>query len=121
MDFLAAFAYSAGSVVCHQLAERSFVTAGRQWPVCARCAGIYLWVAVGFVGWLAIRRLTARRFRRGPILTMLMVMAVPALASWLTGVVGIWDGTNAIRFALAAPLGLTAGAIVAAVTAKDLR
>lgn len=52
---------------------------------------------------------------------MLGVLAAPTAASWVGGILGIWDGTNAIRIALAAPLGLTVGMIAAAVTAKDLR
>ena len=48
-------------------------------------------------------------------------MAVPTAVSWITGVLGAWDGTNVIRFVLAAPLGLTVGAIAASVAAKDLR
>lgn len=121
MGVLAAFAYLAGSVVCHQLAQRSFVTAGAQWPVCARCAGIYLGIAIGFSAWLGLRRLITWRLRVGTMLTVLVIVALPTAVSWLTGVTGIWDGTNAIRFGLATPLGLTAGAIVAAAAAKDLR
>jgi uncharacterized membrane protein len=132
LGVLAAFAYFAGSVVCHQIAERSFVTAGRQWPICARCAGIYLGVAVGFAAWLLVRAGLARRsvgegrvkiWRPAPgsVIKILSVVAVPTLVSWGSGVLGIWDGTNTIRFMLAAPLGITAGAIAAAVAAKDLR
>ncbi|MDP2319137.1 MAG: DUF2085 domain-containing protein [Acidobacteriota bacterium] len=119
--FLSALAYLAGSVVCHQLPERSFVTAGLQWPVCARCAGIYLGVAAGFAAWWMLRRMTRLRPGGRAWLTMLAVLAAPTAASWMGGILGIWDGTNGIRFALAAPLGLTVGMIAAAVTAKDLR
>jgi uncharacterized membrane protein len=38
--------YGAGSVVCHQLAERSFQLWSAQLPVCARCTGIYAGVAM---------------------------------------------------------------------------
>jgi hypothetical protein len=38
--------YGTGSVVCHQLPERSFHVWGAQMPVCARCAGIYLGAAI---------------------------------------------------------------------------
>lgn len=120
-SFLTAFAYFAGSVVCHQIPERSFLTAGRQWPVCARCAGLYLGVAAGFAAWLVLRRLTARRVAVRTWLAVLAVMAAPTAVSWVTGVMGAWDGTNAIRFVLAAPLGLAVGAITASVAAKDLR
>ncbi len=52
---------------------------------------------------------------------MLAVVAMPTVVSWAGGVLGRWDGTNGVRFALAAPLGLAVGVIAAAVTAKDLR
>lgn len=121
LGFVVAFTYFAGSIVCHQIPQRSFVTAGRQWPVCARCAGIYLGVAAGFAAWLAVRRITVWRPTHGLLIKCLAALAVPTAVSWASGVLGIWDGTNTIRFMLAAPLGITAGAIVAAVAAKDLR
>jgi len=120
--FLAAFAYSAGAVVCHQLPERSFAWAGQQWPVCARCSGIYLGVLVGLVAWLLVRgRWRARPGDPRRTLRWLAMAAAPTAVSWISGVLGVWDGTNLIRFALALPLGMAGGAIVAAVAAKDLR
>jgi hypothetical protein len=38
--------YGAGSVVCHQLPERSFHLWSVQLPVCARCTGIYAGAAL---------------------------------------------------------------------------
>lgn len=39
---------------CHQLPERSFFFRGKQFPVCARCTGVYLGQAVALlsVKWL---------------------------------------------------------------------
>lgn len=54
-------------------------------------------------------------------MALLAAMAAPTLVSWASGVLGFWDGTNATRAVLALPLGLTVGAIVTAVAAKDLR
>ena len=125
-DFLAfatAFAYSAGAIVCHQLPERSFFLAGRQLPVCARCTGLYLGVALGLVGWLAVRRVRAggRQLQPRRALTVLWICGVPTAISWATGVLGMWDGNNATRAMLALPLGLAVGAVAAAAGAKDLR
>jgi uncharacterized membrane protein len=39
----------AGYAVCHRITERSFTIAGRQLPLCARCTGMYLGVALTFV------------------------------------------------------------------------
>jgi len=44
-QFTARLAYLAGAVICHQRPDRSFTWAGQPWPVCARCAGIYLGAA----------------------------------------------------------------------------
>jgi len=38
----AAVVYLAGGRICHQRPERSFATRDVQWPVCARCSGLYL-------------------------------------------------------------------------------
>ena len=43
---LAFAVYGAGSFICHQLPARSFHTWSAQWPVCARCTGIYFGAAV---------------------------------------------------------------------------
>jgi uncharacterized membrane protein len=39
----------AGYAVCHRITERSFTVAGRQLPLCARCTGMYLGVALSFL------------------------------------------------------------------------
>ena len=123
MDLLLAFADAVGSVVCHQIPERSFFLDGRQLPVCARCTGLYAAGALGFAGWVVERW----RSRRPPAVSSRVVLwilagaAAPTILSYLTGVTGVWDGSNAMRAWLAAPLGLTAGVVVGAVTTKNLR
>ena len=124
MELLIAFLYASGSVICHQLPERSFFLDGQQLPVCARCTGLYLSAAVGFLAWLIWK--TARGWRKfvvsaRPALAIVIVAALPTALSYLTGVVGLWDGSNVTRAVLAVPLGLSAGAVVAAVATKDLR
>jgi uncharacterized membrane protein len=39
----------AGYAICHRITERSFTVAGRQLPLCARCTGMYLGVALSFI------------------------------------------------------------------------
>jgi len=53
--------YSVGSLVCHQLPERSYSIWGAQMPVCARCAGIYVGAAVAAVFAATFRRAEALR------------------------------------------------------------
>jgi hypothetical protein len=55
--------YAAGSIVCHQVAGRSFYLWGVQMPVCARCTGIYVGGALAAIVWYAvcgINRITGR-------------------------------------------------------------
>jgi uncharacterized membrane protein len=124
MDLFIALVYAAGSVVCHQLPERSFFLDGQQLPICARCTGLYLSGAAGFIGWAAIK--VTRGWRGWQIrpriaLAIVAASAVPTVLSVASGMLGLWDGSNATRALLAIPFGLAAGAVVAAVATKDLR
>jgi uncharacterized membrane protein len=44
--------YAVGSMVCHQQVARSFESWGVQWPVCARCTGLYFGAAVAAAAFL---------------------------------------------------------------------
>ena len=94
--------YAAASRVCHQRPERSFHTHGVAWPVCARCAGLYL--AAPLAALAAIRR----RSPSGSRLQPLRLVAVAAIPTALT-LVWEWGGlgtpSNLVRFATALPLG----------------
>ncbi len=57
--------YGIGSLVCHQLPERSYHLWTAQMPVCARCAGIYFGAVVGAVAG-AFRRAEALRHPATP-------------------------------------------------------
>src|SRR3954447_23633613 len=46
---LSAAVYFSGSLLCHQRPERSFYLWGTQFPVCARCAGLYAGAALGTI------------------------------------------------------------------------
>jgi hypothetical protein len=126
--------YAAAAIVCHQRPERSFHTAGIQWPVCARCTGLYLGGALGLLLWPGVRhlrekreglrdgrRLEARPGRPHQLRAVVLAVAAPTLATLFTGAIGFFDPPNAWRAALALPLGALAGAVVSAVLFEDLR
>ena len=124
MDLVGAIIFLVGSVVCHQIPERSFYWSGHQLPVCARCTGLYVSGTVGLLAWIAIK--TAMRWRPIAIdprvaLRVLAITALPTALSLAASLLGVWDGSNVTRALLAIPLGCVAGAIVAAVGTKDLR
>jgi len=105
---LGALVYLAGGVVCHQRPERSFHAAGVQYPVCARCTGLYVSAPLGMIA--AIGFLRGRQsYRRWRI--VLAVAIVPTLVSILLERLG--GPSDTVSRALAAlPLGAAAAAFV---------
>ena len=120
---LAFLMYTAGSFICHQLPARSFHAWAAQWPVCARCTGIYFGsAAAAIVTALGTKPETYDTVRPEPDTTsrsrmLLAAAALPTAATlifeWTTGV----TPSNAIRAIAGAPL----GAIVTFVVVKALR
>jgi uncharacterized membrane protein len=94
--------YLAASRVCHQRPERSFATDGVQWPVCARCSGLYLAAPVGALvaGFSLRRRRSQARMRWG-----LVAAAVPTAVTVGLEWAGLAAPSNLVRAAAALPLG----------------
>jgi uncharacterized membrane protein len=137
--------YVIGSVVCHQLPERSFYLWGAQLPVCARCTGIYGGAAfASLLSYALMVRLkadatnipyvagfsrTSLRWRRqlarlkpdatNVARSMLLIAALPTIATliyeWTTGV----TPSNTIRALTGFPLGAAVAVIV--LSAADIR
>ena len=109
-----AVVYGVGSLVCHQIPERSFHFAGFQLPVCARCLGIYLGAFAGAGAmWmratlaqsrLAIAPATARR--------LALVTAIPTLLTLALEMAGIWSPSNVTRAVAGVPLGVMVTLVV---------
>ena len=104
--------YSSAAGICHQRPERSFTTGGVRWPVCGRCAGLYLGGALGALSVLVTRSRLARASRM-PWRGLLVAAAAPTILSWLVEVVGGPPTPLAWRAALAVPAGAAAGALLA--------
>lgn len=107
---LAGIAYLAGSLICHQLPERSFHIGAAQLPVCARCLGIY----VGLGGTLMFRVLGSRvpgsivPGSRFALIAGAMPTAVTVALEWL----GIWQPSNLARALSGVPLGAVVAFVV---------
>jgi uncharacterized membrane protein len=120
-----ALVYAAGSLICHQNPSRSFQSNGAKLPVCARCLGLYVGGAVGVIGWMVIAGLGTRPRARSAqwssrVRAVIIATALPTLVTVATAWLGWWDPANGVRALLAVPLGAAAGAVVAAVAARDL-
>jgi uncharacterized membrane protein len=101
--------YLVASRICHQIAERSFHTAGEQWPVCARCAGLYL--AAPFGAWFGLR---AARQRPAALraVRLLAMAAVPTILTVVAERLGAPFVGNAARFVAALPLGAAIAMVI---------
>lgn len=111
--------YRAGSILCHQRAERSFHIDGVQTPVCARCVGLYGGAAAGAViglGWMRrqSRHAAAPRALQTSLRFLLLCAAVPTGALWTLEHLGGLDVSNLVRCAGAVPLGAAVAGFVVA-------
>lgn len=113
---LATLIYAAGSIVCHQIPERSFHLDGFQLPVCARCLGIYAGAAaaasVHAVGLLATDSTWWRSLSPRAARTVFLVSALPTLLTVGLEWGGVWRGTNAVRAIAGIALGVGGGLVV---------
>lgn len=97
MDILKRFFDLAGSLICHQLPERSLESGGIILPVCARDTGIYAGIFTAFVFLLMFRRMKAQK---PPGLAAAVVMCVLMLPMMLDGALsytGLIETNNAAR------------------------
>jgi uncharacterized membrane protein len=116
---LAFAVYAIGSLVCHQLPERSFHLWSRQMPVCARCTGIYAGAALAAIAW-SMRRDAAPSGPRNDhdARVVLLAAIVPSIATlvfeWSIG----RTPSNTIRALAGLPLGAAVSWIVIASAAR---
>ena len=108
---LAAAVYTVGSLICHQMPDRSFHWHGAQLAVCARCTGIYL----GACASALLAPLPAARYARWGAPTriawLLGAAAVPMGVTLVAEWAGVWTPSSIVRAATGLVLG-AAGAVV---------
>ena len=111
---LAAVVYAAGSLVCHQLPDRSFHWHDAQLAVCARCTGLYLG-ACSTVGLAALPPSTYARWTasRAQVGWLLALAALPTILTVVAEWAGLWSPSSIVRAGTGVALGV-AGALVVA-------
>jgi uncharacterized membrane protein len=104
--------YAAGSLICHQLPERSFHYQEFQLPVCARCLGLYAGGAAGGVSAVgaALAARAALRIRSRYIVTV--IAALPTIATFALEHGAGWRVSNTTRALAAVPLGMAVAFVV---------
>ena len=112
----AALLYAAGSLICHQISERSFHVHMFQLPVCARCLGLYAGGELGCVA--AAVRVVGPAVTRRPLLAgsgryaLTVIAALPTVVTFLLEWVGGWHISNATRALAGVPLGFAVAFVV---------
>lgn len=116
-----------GYAVCHRITERSFTIDGRQFPLCARCTGMYLGASLVFlVMWLAgrLRRALLPPF---PLLLALLgfigLMGLDGINSYLhffPNAPTLYAPRNWLRLLTGLGTGLTMGLITVPALAQIL-
>jgi uncharacterized membrane protein len=99
--------YLLGSVICHQLADRSFHLDAAQLPVCARCIGIYGGAAAGAVA--AIVNPPVRVRNAGLVIA---VASIPTAVTLLLEWGRLWSPSNVARALAGATLGLALALVI---------
>jgi uncharacterized membrane protein len=102
-----------GFGLCHRLPERSFIIAGHQLPLCARCTGMYLGMLIGAAFLLKRGRLRAARLPPKPIILTLIgfigLMGIDGLNSTISVLPDapqLWHTTNFLRITTGTLYGL---------------
>ncbi len=108
-----------GYAVCHRIKERSFLIAGRQLPLCARCSGTFIGALVGLVGQaVVLRRHRATEFPPRLVIIILagfvLLWATDGLNSYMTLINGphVYEPQNWLRLVTGTLQGLTMSALV---------
>ena len=108
-----------GYAVCHRITERSFIINGRQFPLCARCTGMYLGAALSLIIlWLAGRSHYAT-LPPLPILLILLgfigIMGIDGLNSYshfFPNAPHLYEPRNWLRLLTGMGTGLAMGSII---------
>jgi uncharacterized membrane protein len=108
-----------GYAVCHRIESHSFVIAGRQLPLCARCSGTFVGALTGFLGQaVVLRRRRAAEFPPTLVIVILasfmLLWAVDGLNSYMALINGphLYEPQNWLRLSTGALNGLTMSALV---------
>jgi len=116
-----------GYALCHRLTERSFTVYGRQFPLCARCTGMYLGAALTILTlFLAGRARQVLLPRRGIFIAMLLLLALMGIdginsySHFFPDAPHLYEPRNWLRLATGMGAGLTLGVITFAALAQAL-
>lgn len=86
-----------GSAVCHQIAERSFILAGKTLPVCARCTGIYTGIFFAMLFFILRGRLQGNRPYSAGCAVLAGLCFLPISIDGFFSYLGFWESNPFLR------------------------
>ncbi|MCL2024780.1 MAG: DUF2085 domain-containing protein [Coriobacteriia bacterium] len=96
-----------GTFLCHQLPERSFAFGGVQFPVCARCTGMYTGLILALIILFVLYRGAQRcGWPSLPYLTFAVIAVIAIVLDWTTTFLGLRSGSNELRLLTGTMLGV---------------
>lgn len=117
----------AGYALCHRITARSFTIDGRQFPLCARCTGMYLGAALTFLALLlagrARRVLLPRKAIFLALVGLIGLMGIDGINSYshfFPNAPHLYEPRNWLRLATGMGAGLSLGIITFAALAQAL-
>lgn len=78
------------NLICHRIPERSFFYKGRQFPVCARCTGVYMSI-------LTVPIIRYLDFGANTLVLGGIILAIPMAVDGLTQLFGLRKSNNHLR------------------------
>jgi uncharacterized membrane protein len=112
VSVIAVAVYGVGGLVCHQRTERSFHLGSTPWPVCARCAGLYLGAVLA--SWWGVPQWWRLPQSSGRLRGWLAAAATPSVATMIYEWTAGSPPSNLVRAASGVPLGLAVSWLVLA-------
>jgi uncharacterized membrane protein len=113
--------------LCHRITDRSFTVAGRQFPLCARCSGMYLGVALTVLVFMFSGRMRRAMLPRLtlmlPILGLIALMGIDGLNSYahfFPQAPHLYEPQNWLRLSTGLGTGLAMGILLLPALAQTL-
>jgi uncharacterized membrane protein len=97
MDIIKGIFDLAGSLICHQLPERSLESGGIVLPVCARDTGIYTGIFTAFLFLLLFRRMRAQRPPGIAAAAIMCTLMIPMMLDGVLSYTGLIETNNTVR------------------------
>lgn len=107
MRFPINYIYKIGDYICHQHTERTFILNENPMPICARCYGVFLGIALGLLLMIYVKFEPSLR-----LIFYMCVALIPITVDGIGQMYGNWESINAIRLITGAIAGFASGVAI---------